>query len=68
MESVDEREPEDYIKDFKDAQEYLGLSDMIGDASGNDGQFSDTDKKTAENFGIDYIDVDDFVKLLNLED
>ena len=27
LESVDEREPEDYIKDFKDAQEYLGLSD-----------------------------------------
>lgn len=26
LESVDEREPEDYINDFKDAQEYLGLS------------------------------------------
>ena len=26
MESVDEREPEDYIKDFKDAQEHLSLS------------------------------------------
>lgn len=35
---------------------------MIGDASGKEGQFSDTDKKTAENFGIDYMDVDDFVK------
>ena len=35
---------------------------MIGDASGKEGQFSDTDKKTAENFGIDYLDVDDFVK------
>lgn len=35
---------------------------MIGDASGKEGQFSDTDKKTAENFGIDYIDVDDFVR------
>ena len=41
---------------------------MIGDASGKEGQFSDTDKKTAENFEIDYLDVDDFVKLLNLED
>lgn len=41
---------------------------MIGDASGKEGQFSDTDKKTAENFGIDYLDVDDFVKLINLED
>jgi len=33
---------------------------MIGDASGKVGQFSDTDKKTAENFGIDYMDVEDF--------
>ena len=36
---------------------------MIGDASGKEGQFSDSDKKTAENFGIDYIDVEDFVNL-----
>lgn len=36
---------------------------MIGDASGKEGQFSDTDKKTAENFGIDYMDVEDFVNL-----
>lgn len=36
---------------------------MIGDASGKAGQFSDSDKKTAENFGIDYMDVEDFVKL-----
>ena len=36
---------------------------MIGDASGKDGQFSDSDKKTAENFGIDYMDVEDFVNL-----
>lgn len=35
---------------------------MIGDASGKEGQFSDTDKKTAENFGIDYLDVEDFVR------
>ena len=37
------------------------LSLMIGDASGKEGQFSDSDKKTAENFGIDYMDVDDFI-------
>ena len=37
---------------------------MIGDASGKNGQFSDSDKKTAENFGIDYMDVNDFVKAL----
>lgn len=36
---------------------------MIGDASGKEGQWSDSDKKTAENFGIDYLDVDDFIKL-----
>lgn len=38
---------------------------MIGDASGLEGQFSDSDKKTAENFGIDYLDVNKFVKLYN---
>lgn len=36
---------------------------MIGDASGKPGQWSDTDKKTAENFGIDYMDVEDFVNV-----
>lgn len=38
---------------------------MIGDASGKEGQFSDSDKKTAENFGIDYMDVDDFISYWN---
>lgn len=32
-----------------------------GDASGKEGQFSDSDKKCAENFGIDYMDVNDFI-------
>ena len=36
---------------------------MIGDASGKKGQFSNSDKKTAENFGIDYMDVEDFVNI-----
>lgn len=36
---------------------------MIGDASGKPGDWSDSDKKTAENFGIDYIDVRDFLNL-----
>ena len=40
---------------------------MIGDASGKEGQFSDSDKKTAENFSIDYMDVEDFVNT-NWED
>ena len=35
---------------------------MIGDTSGLPGQFSDSDKKCAENFKIDYLDVSDFVK------
>ena len=37
------------------------VSLMIGDASGKEGQFSDSDKKTAENFCIDYMDVNDFI-------
>ena len=49
------RDDFDYIKQ---------ISLMIGDASGKEGQFSDSDKKTAENFGIDYIDVNDFVNAL----
>ena len=39
------------------------VSLMIGDTSGKEGQFSDSDKKIAENFGIDYMDVDDFVNM-----
>lgn len=36
---------------------------MIGDASGKPGDFSDSDRKCAENYGIDYIDVEDFIKI-----
>jgi DNA 3'-phosphatase len=36
---------------------------MVGDASGKPEDFSDSDKKTAENFGIDYLDVEDFISL-----
>lgn len=43
----------------KNKAEYI----MIGDASGKPGDFSDSDKKCAENFGIDYIDVRDFLNL-----
>lgn len=42
-----------------------GTGITIGDASGKEGQWSDSDKKTAENFVCDYMDVDDFVKLVN---
>ena len=34
---------------------------MIGDASGQDGQFSDSDLQCAKNAGIKYCDVDDFI-------
>lgn len=34
---------------------------MIGDASGLPGQFSDSDKNTAEKCGMEYMDVTDFV-------
>lgn len=52
----------DYVYD--DFDDIKSTSFMIGDASGKEGQFSDSDKKTAENFGIDYMDVDDFVNHL----
>ena len=52
---------EDYVGDDVECIKQKSL--MIGDASGKEGQFSDSDKKTAENFGIDYMDVDDFVKI-----
>lgn len=35
---------------------------MIGDASGKEGQFSNSDKICAENACIKYIDVDDFIE------
>lgn len=53
---------EDYVGD--DVEYIKQKSLMIGDASGKEGQFSDSDKKTAENFGIDYMDVNDFVNAL----
>lgn len=53
-----------YLKDKFMKEEYL----MIGDASGKEGQWSDTDKKTAENFGIDYMDVNDFIKVMEEEE
>ena len=52
----------DYV--YGDFDDIKSVSLMIGDASGKEGQFSDSDKKTAENFGIDYMDVDDFVNQL----
>ena len=45
----------------KDCQWYKRCSLMIGDASGKEGQFSDSDKKCAENAGIEYLDVEEFI-------
>lgn len=38
---------------------------MIGDASGKEGQFSDSDIQCAKNAGIRYCDVDDFIEASN---
>lgn len=55
----------DFVEDTN-----LGKRDafMIGDASGKPGQWSDSDKRTAENFGIDYLDVEDFIKAMKNEE
>ena len=65
------------IKEYMDFIEYMNNDEdeeekivydtilMIGDASGKEGQFSDSDKKTAGNFGCEYMDVDDFVYKYN---
>lgn len=50
---------ESYVEDNSDYIKQKSL--MIGDASGKKGQFSASDKKTAKNFGIDYMDINDFI-------
>jgi bifunctional polynucleotide phosphatase/kinase len=54
---------EDLFNLYNDVRESVSKDEclMIGDASGKTGQFSNSDLKTAENFGIDYMDVEDFV-------
>ena len=57
---------EHLLKNFAFDDNYLVCKEnmcMIGDASGKEGQFSDSDKQTAINFGIDYYDIDDFIKI-----
>lgn len=44
-----------------DREEIKASSLMIGDASGKEGQFSDSDKKCAETFGFEYLDIEDFI-------
>ena len=53
---------ESYVGDDFDYIKQKSL--MIGDASGKEDQFSDSDKKCAENAGVDYLDVDDFIKII----
>ena len=55
---------EKYVGDDIDCIKQKSL--MIGDASGKECQFSDSDRKTAENYGIDYMDVDDFISYYNV--
>ena len=43
-------------------EEVVADSLMIGDASGKEGQFSASDKNTAKNCGMEYMDVEDFCK------
>ena len=52
----------EYVNDELSEEELKSEALMIGDASGKEGQFSDSDKKCAENFGIDYMNVNDFLK------
>ena len=50
---------DDFIDQYKfDREDCL----MIGDASGKEGDFSDSDKKCAENAEIHYMDILDFIK------
>jgi DNA 3'-phosphatase len=44
-----------------DTEENKRVMLMVGDASGLEGQFSDSDKQTAINFGIDYMDISEFI-------
>lgn len=57
---------ETYVGD--DFEYIKSRSLMVGDASGKPGQFSDSDKKTAERFGCDYMDVEDFVDFYQEDD
>lgn len=51
-----------YVLENKVGEDDKPLCLMIGDASGKEGDFSDSDRKCAENFGIDYMDVEDFIR------
>lgn len=52
------KEVHDFL--FPHVQPYEML--MVGDASGKEGDFSDSDKRCAENYGIRYMDIVEFLK------
>lgn len=56
----------DFMHDYADGYDFSrSQALMIGDASGHQGQFSDTDLQCAKNAGIKYCDVDDFIEASN---
>jgi DNA 3'-phosphatase len=57
-----------FISEYKLLENGYTLDDMlmIGDASGKEGDFSDSDIKSAKNANINYLDVDDFLKCVFL--
>lgn len=57
------RKPNTGMLENKVGEDDKPLCLMIGDASGKEGDFSDSDRKCAENFDIDYMDVEDFVRM-----
>ena len=56
------------VKIYK-GKEYIAIPEIEEESCTGccfyDKQFSDSDKKTAENFGCEYMDVDDFVYKYN---
>lgn len=57
------------LESFKDCYDFYKKDAlMIGDASGLKGQYSDSDKMTAKNFGIDYMDVKEFAEAMKEEE
>lgn len=54
-----------YLLQFVEGEDLdliIDRSLMIGDASGKPGQWSDSDRRTAEICGMDYMDVEDFMR------
>lgn len=69
--TINMKTAKDYQQEFRLKDDELAQFDeFLNDPKrtcfhGKEGQFSDSDKKTAENFGCEYMDVDDFVYKYN---